>query len=1378
MEIVDVQFLGKSPDYQAYSSDDIRLISATNILGTFGQPDDYIEYHIYDLNDDLLTSNYNYTSYKTTTDVNSTTGTYNKIILDPQADVKSNGYNRGSVTINYNFYKQVLNTGPGRTFWIKQISPSRTEIKVTRLDQANSDIQNAFNLFNSQLTLTSYFQDFYLNFGEDKEVIGVNAVYVEEDGTGYIIFKLYEPLPREYDLKSEFWVVLKNAESVKYQVTTEVQADPIQDQTALRGPNFNIDVIQRVGQTTPYYNYNSLFSTTVSSSYQQLQSLLDEKALRINVDYSDFSNFIHFSSATERIQNFVYKVRLIEQYSASIAQLSNVNGGTTTNATILSSSKATIQQNIDNIITKFDGYEYYLYYTSASTAWPKSTSTQPYTLYPSTSSIVLDWLGNENTPPSSTGLSILYSASLYDNLNSDGLRYTTPMYIRDDAENQPYLTFLDMIGQHFDNIWIYYKDVTNRFSAENNPNVGISIDLVGDALRSLGIQLYTNSNISDSIYYSLLGINPNGSLLPPTGSELITTYVTSSIESLPALTLEEEIYKRLYHNLPYLLKTKGTERGVRALIACYGIPNSILTVNEFGGYNMFTQPDILGIQDNKIYTGSVEELGDKVLTPYTTIQVYNNNTERNSEDIEIGFSPADSINAHITGTLPNIDIAQLIANPALQYSSSYTPLVDVSNTYFKTNYTSRYNVWDFIRIIKYYNNSLFKMLKDFVPARASLASSIIVKPHMLERNKYARHEPIATTSSLGFDQEGIDMVRISGSDPDEIKYSTAYIGTAMSLSGSVPIQNIYSFEKYTGEFSGSVIQAADNYFDQIEYSYQPYQTILGTQEIKLNAVYQNVTASVKSTRFFDLDYSSNAIVPVNYGLITQSLAAGQAALYDPYAPYAQLQDYNYYLQRSTIPRYDGSKLIGRYYNTYSIDDVSYGGDPVINWNTSKLGLFTQVYTSSFIPGLVNIALAYTADVSGGLGELNQENRNWINIQNTFKAGTTLTIKQFDNRKYSAQQTTDGIKRIYSSGYSYSPLIYFRDCATDPTASFINLQGNSSEYAVSVQHKLRPNALITGSSSNHYQLFQTSSTFLDGGTTPIGPLQTHLVGNLYDNPIQESSAYITGGLATPPSYSVAVPGEYSIEANTAVLVTTPDTPARSMRWVLQIVRREANTGNETILKEVTSDLNIGANSTTTIRVFEYKYTYDPAGGQQVNFFNVVVPQLSFDITLQIDFIRVTGYSDQNCTDVSGVDYAIFNPTFNNGSWSGGLPNLTIQAGNRRRFSVGGRFPVTVTAADPINPFNNTVKYKLTPQIKINNQLVDYNDSIIVNGISIVNATSDTPQLFDAYLNIGSGPINNPAANIFEYNTPIPVGGSYNYGQGGILQNYTDPGAINF
>jgi hypothetical protein len=65
-----------------------------------------------------------------------------------------------------------------------------------------------------------------------------------------------------------------------------------------------------------------------------------------------------------------------------------------------------------------------------------------------------------------------------------------------------------MIGQHFDNIWIYLKDVTNKFDADNRLNYGISKDLVAQAIRDFGLKIYQNQFGSDDLYSSFLGITP------------------------------------------------------------------------------------------------------------------------------------------------------------------------------------------------------------------------------------------------------------------------------------------------------------------------------------------------------------------------------------------------------------------------------------------------------------------------------------------------------------------------------------------------------------------------------------------------------------------------------------------------------------------------------------------------------------------------------------------------------------------------------------------------------------------------------------------------------------------------------------------------------
>lgn len=920
MELVNIYYKGAGVTYQDYNPLDENLVISNYIFSSFGAPEDVIEYVVYDESGQFLDVNYSLTEYKPEADsVDSTTNTYSSLQLDPKADLVSLGYNRGLLNIQYNFLKNLFNSSYTENYWIKEISLSRTELKLSSQVISNDQIVNGFNAFQTYIANKNYFADFYLNFGQNRLIIANNvALYTEGEET-FLLVKLYEPLPLDFDVKTTLWIVDKLAESVSFDVDTQVEAEPEAIQNSLRGPNFKVKVSDRIGQTTPYYTYDALFSSNLSSSMQQLASYYDDKAISINVDYTDFSNFIHFSSAVERINNFVYKLGLIESYQAELVESKTFVSMSSDTLYAVTQSNLLAQNNIDNIIKKFDTYEYYLYFSSESFAWPKSNSTKPYSLVSVTSSQALNWLGSEETLPTTNAVSILYSASYYDNTNQNKLSNAIPQYLLEDPNNAPYVTFIDMVGQHFDNIWLYYRDVSSRYDSSNNPNTGISMDLVADALRSMGLKLYTNTSVSDNLYYTLFGMNPDGSLLPPTGSEVIDTYVTSSVDTISSNDLEKETYKRIYHNLPYLLKTKGTQRGVKALISCYGIPESILSVNEFGGNNRYTGSGIYEINDEKINViSSSEHIQSNLLYPTTTLQKYNTDYRLNTIDIEVGFSPSDVINANFVSSSGFVSMDQLIGNPQYQTLNSYPALDEEKKTYFST-YTYPHGVWEYMRLVKYYNNSLFKMIKDFVPAKSNVSTGIIVKSHILERNKYARHEP-----SMSFDNnlsESIDLVTMSAGDAMEMSPSTAWSGNVMTPLGYASYSSSYEAEKYTGEFSGSEVFATDGQaLDQTELSKNSSGLV---QDIRINygAIYQNVTASVRSTRFLDLDYSYNQSVPVNFGLITQSLSQSQNDNYNaysnPYNPYAQLQDTNYATRAFTEPRYYGSKTYSKLYNTYT-----------------------------------------------------------------------------------------------------------------------------------------------------------------------------------------------------------------------------------------------------------------------------------------------------------------------------------------------------------------------------------------------------------------------------------------------------------------------------
>jgi hypothetical protein len=579
-KIVNIQNVDPNTfQLQNYSSEDEFLISNfTQQDIVFDPSEDYLEYFILDLNQNVLFSNTaGYPNYQLRD---------NLVTIDPQDDLESQGYTEGQYYTVYNFLKRKLSSSPNSTFYIQDISTDRTELRLNTTQISNVDVVDlTIQLANDIANTTGTYLDFYLDFGDNKLIIANNiALDNTNPSDPTVLIKLYEPLPDEFTFNSQCWIVEQIAESQAYQIELITIFSPEEEFNYISGPNFNLDIQDQINNSTPYYNQNSLtqnYSSLGSGSLlYQINSILAEKGIEINIDYSDYSNFIHFSSALTRLENFYYKLSLIEQYNYSA---SYSNSGLPLNL-FTSGSQIIWLNKINDIITNFDGYEYYLYYESGSTSWPKTNSIYPYVNELTTSTTALNWFATQSI-----------SASLYDEENMNILTNTIPKYLIDDPNNDQYKLFVQMIGQNFDNVWLYLKDITNKFNADNRLNYGISKDIVAQAIRDLGIKIYQNNFSTNDLYSALLGITLSGSLynipyttssLPtPIGYEYVNTFITASVTSSlePVDDINKEIYKRIYHNLPILLKKKGTTEGLKLLLNIYGIPDTIVRINEFGG---------------------------------------------------------------------------------------------------------------------------------------------------------------------------------------------------------------------------------------------------------------------------------------------------------------------------------------------------------------------------------------------------------------------------------------------------------------------------------------------------------------------------------------------------------------------------------------------------------------------------------------------------------------------------------------------------------------------------------------------------------------------------------------------------------------------------
>ena len=579
---------------QSYSPQDEGLI-LTFPINTELQSTGYIEFYVYDFNNNLINQDINFKNYKIENSGKSDSpDNIQNIIISPEENLKDFAGTGGGQYIGfYNFLNYEIGNTTNQLF-ISEISSDRTEIRLESNSIPNLELVEIAEDFIDKREESEYFVDFYLNFGNNTLIIANNIkIENEETDNPSILVKLYEPLSDTVGLKTKLFIVTTINEPEAYRAYFEPEPTFVDGYDFLKGPNFAIPIKDQVNNSSQNLSYTDIISSASTGSQNQIDSLLSQSAINISVDYNNFSDFINFSSVQTRIENFYYKVGLIETYTSESNALTNTTGSTT--------SKQIIESKISNVITNFDKFEYFMYYSSGSmVSYPKSTTEPPYILMSTGSTEVLTWLGSVNENSGNFG-GLLLSASNYDNENPDQLKKAIPEYLREDPANQPYDLFVDMVAQYYDNIWLYTKDITQKYNADNRLDFGVSKDLVSDAIKDFGVKLYQNNFSNKELYTAFLGMTPNGSLFPfpeitgslpaPTGFEFVDTLISASNDVISMDDTNKSLYKRIYHNIPYLLKSKGTLAGLRALITSYGIPDTILKISEFGGKDQVNAND-------------------------------------------------------------------------------------------------------------------------------------------------------------------------------------------------------------------------------------------------------------------------------------------------------------------------------------------------------------------------------------------------------------------------------------------------------------------------------------------------------------------------------------------------------------------------------------------------------------------------------------------------------------------------------------------------------------------------------------------------------------------------------------------------------------------
>jgi hypothetical protein len=541
-----------------------------------------VELHVFLPNTAYLESRYDINTWKIEDDVNSSR---KKLSLDIHRDLGKNGLNvlPGTYKVVYNFFKNILGSYSSSTkLFVSEISTDRRELKLSLNSPNEQSAKNSLAEFVlNYLRPSKYLIPVVLNFGENKIVDVINLT--SDGSTTNFYVKLYEELPADIDIYFECWV---GTQIMKpwIDTVTIIPEEVKRDTEYISGPNFEVDYDYWINTETDYKSWNDILSANVQTSQEILNRYISgsNSPVTLNVDFREFENFVFYSSAEERIENFFYKIGLVEYYNSQLDLLDTYTGS-------VSSNKIKIKNLREKVVSGFDEFEKWLYYEttgsnlytiqtgSTITPYPKieldltasnydiATKEGKYNLYPSTASVVLDWYDN-----------LIVSASNYDLKNYNSLNKSIPEYLRDDGENEQFVTFVNMVGQHFDIMYLYTDHILKKNLREEHPKDGLSQDLIYEATRNLGWTLTHGTQAKDLWEYAL-GVSGSGDPIW-TGKTTTNKYLSKTEEERT-----KEVWRRIYNNLPYIYKTKGTARGIKALLAAYGIPQTLLTIREFGG---------------------------------------------------------------------------------------------------------------------------------------------------------------------------------------------------------------------------------------------------------------------------------------------------------------------------------------------------------------------------------------------------------------------------------------------------------------------------------------------------------------------------------------------------------------------------------------------------------------------------------------------------------------------------------------------------------------------------------------------------------------------------------------------------------------------------
>ena len=492
--------------------------------------------------------------------------------------------NGGNYTARYNFFEPTLGRPQERNnVYIQAIGDGRREVRVRPNPGSSSQFRQDFDsVFGTRVSDPLKQVG---NFGENNyyRILAWSPV-VETDTSGEVIFdsnrnpslgdsaivRFENELPQAIEVGDKFWIGEEVSRPYfdKFEIFRETEPDPANE---LAPPDFTVDTGQNTSGESRFETFDDII-TEGETSESFVESAFGENSVDLNVDYTDFENFVHFSSAEERIKNFRFKLRQLQNYIDELRDEGTAAG-----------RKETVRREAESLIGSFDNYERWLFRTSGvPEAYPKENDG---------SLVSLDVTTQQGTVPE--GLEnpqgwfpkILEQARRYDDRNPSALRKQIPEFVREDPDNTEFVLFIDLVGHWFDQNWIYIDQVENFSESTESafrPD-SLSADLSRIVAESKGLETY-NGFDAEEFFDEVFDSSKLQSIFD--GADITKNDRIEVLDSKLDLTrfqAQQQMWRRLLSNLSHQYKTRGTKNSIRMLANIFGVPTGSLVIREYGG---------------------------------------------------------------------------------------------------------------------------------------------------------------------------------------------------------------------------------------------------------------------------------------------------------------------------------------------------------------------------------------------------------------------------------------------------------------------------------------------------------------------------------------------------------------------------------------------------------------------------------------------------------------------------------------------------------------------------------------------------------------------------------------------------------------------------